>query len=64
MEFLDKLLKLLASIGAINWGLIALFQFNLVEYVSVLMAKPNWEKYIYISVAVAGLYTFISIFKD
>ena len=64
MAFFEKLLKLIAAIGAINWGLVALFQFNLVEDVCDMASKHMWDKYIYIAVAISGLYLLISIFKD
>ncbi len=53
MVILQKIALVITIIGAINWGLIGLFDFNLVatlfESVEVL------EKIIYILVGIAGL---------
>ncbi len=43
----------LTSIGAINWGLVALFKFNLVD---ALFAGMGLDKAIYVVVALSGVY--------
>ncbi|MGI4852092.1 MAG: DUF378 domain-containing protein [Janthinobacterium lividum] len=59
MNVPDITTKVLSSIGAINWGLIALLDFNLVYAlfgVSIISAA------IYVLVGVSGLYQLISAF--
>lgn len=46
----------LAMIGAINWGLVGLFGFNLVEL--LLGAWPALVKLVYIAVGVSAVYVF------
>lgn len=46
--------EVLLIIGAINWGLVGLFDFNLVH--SLFFSYPLLEKTIYGVVGVAGLY--------
>jgi uncharacterized membrane protein YuzA (DUF378 family) len=49
---LHKLALILVIVGALNWGLIGVVQFNLVEY----LFKDSWlTSLIYILVGVAGL---------
>lgn len=45
---------LLVVIGALNWGLVGLFGFNLVE--AILGFMPLLERLVYILVGVAGVY--------
>lgn len=52
----------IASIGAINWGLVAFLNFNLVEYVHKLVGVEGLDKIIYGVVALAGLYKLIALF--
>jgi uncharacterized membrane protein YuzA (DUF378 family) len=58
---------LLASIGAINWGLVAFLKFNLVEYLDMLSGNKGLDLVIYGLVALSGLYTLVmlivSLFK-
>jgi uncharacterized membrane protein YuzA (DUF378 family) len=53
----------IAIIGAINWGLIGLFEFNFVEYV---FGYPWISRFIYALVGICGLYliTFYVLFSD
>ncbi len=48
-----------ASIGAINWGLVAFFNFNLVEYIHKMVGIEGLDKVIYGIVAIAGIYKLI-----
>ena len=61
-DFLDKTALVLVIIGAINWGLIALFKFDLVAAIfgdfSVL------SRIIYGLVGLAGLYSIKFLFRD
>ena len=56
-----KIAKLLAGIGALNWGLIALFQLDLVD--RLLGSMPAAAHIVYILVGIAGLLTLLSFFK-
>lgn len=59
MKFLDTLALLLVIIGAINWGLIGFFQFDLVATLFGDMSALS--RIIYGLVGIAGLYA-ISFF--
>ena len=56
-----KIAKLLAGIGALNWGLVAGFGFNLVE--RLFGSMPALERGVYIIVGIAGLMTLGSFFN-
>ncbi|KXS40835.1 MULTISPECIES: DUF378 domain-containing protein [unclassified Candidatus Frackibacter] len=63
MNTLDRLALILVIIGALNWGAIGLFQYDLVAALfggqtSVL------SRTIYSLVGLAGLYSIILLFKD
>lgn len=51
---LKKLSKWLVVIGAANWGLVGLFNFNLVEW--LLGGWPVLARLVYILVGVAGFW--------
>jgi uncharacterized protein len=53
MKFLDTLVSLLIVIGAINWGLVGIFNFNLVEYLFSSMAI---DRVVYVLVGFSGVY--------
>ena len=54
MKWLDYLSLTLVIIGAINWGLIGFFQFDLVAF---LFGNLSWlSRVIYSIVGIAGLY--------
>lgn len=53
METLQKIALVFTIIGAINWGLIGIFDFNLVNYIFGSMEAI--ERIIYILVGVAGI---------
>ncbi|WP_024614432.1 DUF378 domain-containing protein [Clostridium sp. Ade.TY] len=59
MKFLDTLALLLVIIGAVNWGLIGFFQFDLVATLFGDMSAIS--RIIYSIVGIAGLYA-ISFF--
>ncbi|MBP3920541.1 MAG: DUF378 domain-containing protein [Bacilli bacterium] len=53
METLQKSCLVVTIIGAINWGLIGLFDFNLVD---TLFGVDSWlSKIVYILVGITGL---------
>lgn len=51
---LKEISKWLVVIGAANWGLVGLFNFNLVEW--LLGSWPILERAVYILVGVAGFW--------
>ena len=53
METLQKICLVLTIVGAINWGLIGLFDFNLVS--TIFGDGSMIEKIVYILVGVAGI---------
>ncbi len=52
MEIFQKVCLVITIIGAINWGLIGLFDFNLVE---TLFGVSVFSKIVYILVGITGL---------
>ncbi|MGL4740246.1 MAG: DUF378 domain-containing protein [Sarcina sp.] len=58
MKVLDTILLILVIVGALNWGLIGLFGFNLVE---AIFGIGIISGIIYILVGLAGIYS-ISFF--
>ena len=59
----DRIALLLVIIGAINWGLVGVFQFDLVAYIfggqGALISRI-----IYTLVGAAGLWSFSLLFRD
>lgn len=53
METLQKTCLIITIIGAINWGLIGLFDFNLVE--TIFQPESILSKIIYILVGISGI---------
>ncbi len=53
MKNLDIICYLLVLIGAINWGLIGIFDFNLVDF---LFAKTFIDKVVYTLVGASAVY--------
>ncbi len=56
MKLLHMVTFTLAMIGALNWGLVGLFGFNLVS--TLLGAGSMLEKLVYIVVGVSAVYVF------
>ena len=56
-----KIVGLLVAVGALNWGLVALFQFNLVTKLLGDMTTP--AKVVYILIGIAGLLKLVSFVK-
>ena len=54
MKIIDKIALILIIIGAINWGLIGLFRFNLVELIFVDMTVL--ARIVYSLVGISGLW--------
>lgn len=62
MEVIDKIALVLIIIGAINWGLIGFFNFNLVETIFGQMSVMS--RIIYALVGISGLWGIKLIFND
>ena len=60
---MDKLSLLLVIIGAINWGLIGLFQFDLVAYICGGQGAVI-SRIIYTIVGIAGLWCISLLFRE
>jgi len=56
-----KVVGLLVAIGAINWGLVGVFQVDLVEKLLGLMTTP--ARIVYGLIGVAGVLKLLSLFK-
>ena len=62
MNILQKISLVLTIIGAINWGLIGLFNFNLVD--SLFGVDSFLSMLIYILVGIAGIINIMLLFTD
>ncbi len=62
MKVIDKIALVLIIIGAINWGLIGFFQFNLVDTIFGQMSVLS--RIIYALVGISGLWGIKLIFDD
>jgi len=56
---LGKVAKILAIIGAINWGLVAGLEYNLVD--SLLGSLPAVAQIVYILVGLSGVYLLVGL---
>ena len=61
MKTLRYIALTLVIIGAVNWGLIGFFKFNLVD--TIFMTMPAISRIIYALVGLAGLYC-LTFFGD
>ena len=62
MQTLQKICLLLTIIGAINWGLIGIFDFNLVD--TIFGTGAILSRIIYSLVGIAGLVNIYLLFYD
>ena len=62
MQTLQKICLLLTIIGAINWGLIGIFDFNLVD--AIFGVGSMLSRIIYSLVGIAGLINIYLLFYD
>lgn len=62
MKVIDKIALILVIIGAINWGLIGIFNFNLVDTIFGTMSIVS--RIIYILVGISGLWAIKLLFTD
>ena len=63
MLVLDRIALLLAIIGAVNWGLVGVFQFDLVAFICGGQGAVI-SRVIYTLVAVAGLWCVSLLFRE
>lgn len=61
MNAIQKIALVLTIIGAINWGMIGLFNFNLVES---LFGDSMFAAIIYMIIGVAGIINIMLLFTD
>ena len=61
MKVIDTIALILVIIGAINWGLIGFFNFNLVD--TIFGAMSAISKIIYILVGLSGLWSIKLLFS-
>lgn len=54
--------KFFAALGAVNWGLVAFLQFNLVEKIADLVKIPYLNMVLYGIVALSGFMVFLYMF--
>ena len=62
MKVIDTIALVLIIIGAINWGLIGLFNFNLVD--TLFGVDSFLSMLIYILVGIAGIINIMLLFTD
>lgn len=62
MKIVDKIALVLIIIGAINWGLIGIFNFNLVDAIFGTMSIVS--RIIYALVGISGLWGIKLLFDD
>jgi len=60
---LDKLALIFVIIGALNWGLIGLFQFDMIAWMFGGMGAML-ARIVYTLVALAGIWTISLLFRD
>lgn len=63
MDALTKVAVVLANIGAINWGLVAM-KFNLVEWLANLISLPVLATVIYALVGLSGIYCLVKLIMN
>lgn len=62
MKLLDTIILILVIIGALNWGLIGFFQFDLIANIFGYMSV--FSRVIYVLVGISGLYSLSFFAKD
>ncbi|MDY2889669.1 MAG: DUF378 domain-containing protein [Candidatus Caccosoma sp.] len=62
MNVIQKIALTFTIIGAINWGLVGIFNFNLVDY--IFGVNSIMSRIIYTVVAIAGLINIVIYFID
>lgn len=62
MKLLHMVAFLLTVVGAVNWGLVGLMDFNLVN--AVVGSVPSVERVVYILVGLSAVYILLTHKKD
>lgn len=62
MKIIDKIALVLIIIGAINWGLIGIFKFNLVD--TLFGAMSLLSRIVYTLVGISGLWGIKLLFEN
>lgn len=62
MKIVQKICLVLTIIGALNWGLIGLFEFNLVD--TLFGVGSILSRIVYILVGLAGIINIALLFED
>lgn len=62
MNIIQKIALTFTIIGAINWGLVGIFDFNIVDY--IFGVQSVMSRIIYIVVAISGLINVVLYFVD
>ena len=62
MNWIDRLALILVIIGALNWGLIGIFQFDLVAFLFGGMSSVI-SRIVYTLVGIGGIWSFSLLFK-
>ena len=62
MKVIDTIALILVIIGALNWGLIGIFNFNLVD--SLFGAMSVISKIVYILVGISGIWSIKLLFME
>jgi len=63
MKILSKIALILIIIGALNWGLVGLFSFDLVAWITG-SASSVIARIIYVLIALAGVFSISMLFMD
>jgi uncharacterized protein len=68
MSALEKVAMVLAAIGAINWGLVALKSFSAIDYsldlVALLLGSVPWlAAIVYLLVGISGVWLIVKAFS-
>ena len=59
---LSWLVHLISAIGAINWGLVKFFNFNLVDYVVMTTQVAYLSELLYAGIMICGMLAIIALF--
>ncbi|MBD3299926.1 MAG: DUF378 domain-containing protein [Candidatus Moranbacteria bacterium] len=62
MKTVKTLAYVLVVVGGLNWGLVGLFEFNLVAFLFETM--PMIMKTVYVLVALSAVYVLVDMFKE
>jgi uncharacterized membrane protein YuzA (DUF378 family) len=62
MKELHMVAFILMFVGALNWGLVGLFDFNLVS--ALLGSFPGFEKLVYVLVGLSAVYIMVTHMND